>query len=223
MCVTNDGVPTACIHHILVLNVTQASPAEPAKANTTHCSIKTDHQVSISNNLMATSSSELDQTTEKPPTIASIPTAVVNAINGCRNRRVRITLDTGATISTITESLASHLKLKCLPQQTTISGTGGDEVSRSFVKVQLQSIHDSTKVREFTLSVLSKLPPIQPPLRKKELAEDPNVKGLQLADPDFGGSLDVLVSSTLASVYKETLNTMIHLTCCSSLPSLDGQ
>ncbi len=155
---------------------------------------KDDPQASASNNLMVTSSSKLDQTTEKPPTIASIPTAVVNAINGCRDRKVRIALDTGATISTITESLASHLKLKRFPQRTTISGTGGDEVSKSFVKVHLQSTHDPDQIREFTLSVLSKLPPIQPPVGKQELAEDPNVKDLQLADPDFGGSLDVLLS-----------------------------
>ena len=43
--------------------------------------------------------------------------------------------------------------------------------------------------------MVSKLPTAYPPIRKEDIATDPHLKDLQLADPAFGGPLDVLVGS----------------------------
>ncbi len=45
------------------------------------------------------------------------------------------------------------------------------------------------------LSVIPKLPTAYPPLRREDIATNPHLKDLELAGPDFGGPLDVLVSS----------------------------
>ena len=49
-----------------------------------------------------------EKVTAAPPTIAFMNTALVDAINGAKNCRARIALDTGGSSSLITESLASH-------------------------------------------------------------------------------------------------------------------
>ena len=135
------------------------------------------------------------KSTIAPPTVAFLNTALVNAINGGRSQRARIALDTGASSSLITESLASHLKLKRYPKRLVIEGAYGGGTSRHYVQVQLQSTHNSGKSVTLKLSVIPKLPTAYPPLRREDIATNPHLKDLELAGPDFGGPLDVLVGS----------------------------
>ncbi len=114
---------------------------------------------------------------------------MVDATNGSRSCRARIALDTGASSSLITESLASHLKLKRYPKRLIIEGAYGGGTSRHYVQVRLQSVHEPEKSVILTLSVVPKLPTAYPLVRKDNIATDPHLKDLQLADPEFGGPL----------------------------------
>ena len=122
-------------------------------------------------------------------------TALVDAINGARNRRAQIALDTGASSSLITESLTSHFKLKWYPQYLLIEGAYGGGTSRHYVQANLRSIHNSSKSVTFRISVVSRWPTANPPIRREYIATNPHLNDLQLADPAFGGPLDVMVVS----------------------------
>ncbi len=99
----------------------------------------------------------------------------------------RVALDTGASVSLITEALASHLQLKRYAQRIALEGTYGTEVSKHYIQATLKSLADDSKSITLELSVVSKLPRANPPLRKEEVMTYPRIKGLALADPDLGG------------------------------------
>ena len=152
-----------------------------------------DKNSTPSSNGVAVTSATADSVTKEgvtdPPTLAFLYTALVDATNGSRSCRARIALDTGASSSLITESLASHLKLKRYPKRLIIEGAYGGGTSRHYVQVRLQSVHEPEKSVILTLSVVPKLPTAYPPVRKDDIATDPHLKDLQLADPEFGGPL----------------------------------
>ncbi len=112
-----------------------------------------------------------------------------------RKRSARIALDTGASSSLVTKALASHLKLKRYPQRLIIEGAYGGGMSKHYVQTTLQSAYDPTKQVTLRLSVVTKLPTAYTPLRKEDIATDLHIKNLQLADPEFGRPLDVLIGS----------------------------
>ncbi len=105
----------------------------------------------------------------------------------------RIAIDTGATSSLISEALASHLQVKRHPHRLAIEGACGNGVSKHYVQVTFQSNVDSKRSTTVRLSVIPKLPSAHPPLRKEDIAANPHVRDLPLADPDFGGPLDALI------------------------------
>ena len=193
---------TNCLHPSYTCNNCQSSYTCKHCKQRHHSLLHRDEQDKSTTavNCLGASPTLAERTTDEkvtvaPPTIAFLNTALVDAINGARNRRARIALDTGASSSLITESLASHLKLKRYPQHLLIEGAYEGGTSRHYVQANLRSIHDSSKSVTFRLSVVSKLPTTYPPIRKEDIATDPHLKDLQLADPAFGGPLDVLVGS----------------------------
>jgi len=146
--------------------------------------------------LIASQKTEKKTSTTGPrPTVAFLHTAIVTAVNGDRNCTARAALDTGAASSLISESLASQLKLKRHSQRLTLSGAYGEGVSKHWVQLSLRSRHDPALSVDLILSVIPKLPNAYPPNRKEEIAATPHLKDLQLADPDFGGALDLLIGS----------------------------
>ncbi len=132
---------------------------------------------------------------EAPPVIAFLHTALVKAKNGNRECHARIALDTGSSSSLITEALASQLKLKRYPQRLSLTGAYGGGLSKHYVKLDFQSLHDESQQVTIKLSVVSRLPNAYPPNRKDEIAAVPHLKDLTLADPAFGGPLDALIGS----------------------------
>ena len=68
-------------------------------------------------------------------------------------------------------------------------------MSKHYVQTTLQSAYDPTKQVTLRLSVVTKLPTAYTPLRKEDIATDLHIKNLQLADPEFGRPLDVLIGS----------------------------
>jgi len=166
-------------HHTL-LHMDDSPSATPQSAST----------------LMSTPSSSTPITTkEEPPKIAFLHTALVQAVNGDRDCTARAALDTGSSSSLVTEKLASQLRLKHHPQRLSLSGAYGEGTSKHHVSVTLRSLHDSTQTITFKLSVIQRLPQAFPPNRKEEIAAVPHLKDLTLADPAFGGPLDILIGS----------------------------
>ncbi len=160
----------------------------------------TESETTKTINLLGTSASVVDATEKvatsvAPPTIAFLNTAVVKAVNGSRHRPARAALDTGAASSLITEGLTSHLKLKRYPQRSIIEGAYGGGTSRHYVQATLQSSSDANQTLTLRLSVVPKLPAAHPPKRQEDILNEQYIKDLTLADPDFGGPLDVLIGS----------------------------
>ncbi len=132
---------------------------------------------------------------ETPPTLAFLHTAMVKAVNRDRDCSARVAFDSGSASSLITETLATQLKLKRHHQRLNLSGAYGEGTSIHFVTVTLNSLHDPDQSITLKLSVIPRLPHAFPPNRKEEIAAVPHLQDLQLADPSFGGPLDILVGS----------------------------
>ncbi len=146
--------------------------------------------------LMATPMPENSALTrDDPPQIAFLHTAIVKAINGDHDCMARVAFDTGSASSLVTETLAAQLKLKRHHQRLSLSGPYGEGTSLNFVSITLHSIHDPNQFISLKLSVVPKLPQAFPPNRRVEIAAVPHHKDLQLADPAFGGPLDILIGS----------------------------
>ncbi len=144
--------------------------------------------------LIATSSSKtLETEAILPPDITFLNTAMVTAINGSRSCMAHIAIDTGAKSSLISEALASHLKVRRHPHRLAIERACSNGVSKHYIQVTFQSNVDPIRSTTVRLSVIPKLPSTHPQLRKDDIAANPQVKDLQLADPDFGGPLEALI------------------------------
>ena len=77
------------------------------------------------------------------------------------------------------------------------------------MQTNLQLNFDPQQEVTLRLSVVTKLPAAHPPKRKKEILDEPYFKKLQLADPDLGGALDVIIGSLDA--YWEHSNIIQHM------------
>ncbi len=142
------------------------------------------------------SSNSSIEDTEEPPRGVFLHTAIAKAIHGDRESTVRLALDTGASASLITENLASSLHLKRYSRRQMISSAVGEEVSKYFVKLQLQSTTDPTKTIVIKGNVVKSLPTLQAPTNISAIKAEPHLQGLQLADPSFGGHIDILLGGT---------------------------
>ena len=130
-----------------------------------------------------------------PPDLHFVDTAIVNVVNGDRQQPARAALDSGAGVSLMTESLASHLKLQRYPQHIIVEEAYGEGSSKHFVQATLQSLDDPTAAITLKLAVMPKLKASQPPYSKQDILNDKSLKDLQLADSELGGLLDLLICS----------------------------
>ncbi len=127
---------------------------------------------------------------------ALLSTALTLASNGDYRQKARALLDSGASISLMSERLASSLKLKRYPQRLQIAGVTGGAVSKYHVFVDLASLHSTdadNKVR-VKCHVVPLLQSIRPPRNPPELLNLPCINGKQpVADPALGGEIDLLL------------------------------
>jgi len=131
--------------------------------------------------------------TQSPPQVTFLATVMVNTVNGARESVARAALDTGATSSLVTEALAARLKLKRYPRRLTIAGACGGFVSKHFVELTLQSTLDTVSSITIKFNVVKSLPSAPAPTNKEDIKEEAHLRGLPLADPNFGGQLDILL------------------------------
>ncbi len=130
------------------------------------------------------------------PPSALLSTALTLASNGDYRQKARALLDSGASISFMSERLASSLKLKRYPQRLQIAGVTGGAVSKYHVFVDLASLLSTdadNKVR-VKCHVVPLLQSIRPPRNPPELLNLPCINGKQpIADPALGGEIELLL------------------------------
>ena len=117
----------------------------------------------------------------------------------CFSPRIRVAIDMGATSFLISEKLASHLRLRHHPHRLQITGACGKGVSKHFVELTLQSLHDEQQILTTKFSVVGHLPAAPSPTNNNQVKNEPHLRGLQLADPHFGGSLKILIGGWIAT------------------------
>jgi len=121
------------------------------------------------------------QENQTPPRVSFLHTARAKASLAGRTSDVRLILDTGASSSLVTESLASRLKLKRHPRRLNITGACGGGVSRHFVELTLRSIHNDEDTFTTKLNVVKSLPSAPPPADIEAVKAEAHLKGLPLA------------------------------------------
>ncbi len=124
-----------------------------------------------------------------------IHTAMVTVTNGARSMTVRAGIDTCSLSCVITERVASHLQLERSPLRATMAGATSNSPLKHCVSVKVCPTFPSNDYVELTMAVHSKLPPATPPPNPEEFINNPILKGLQLADADFGGRIDILIGT----------------------------
>ena len=101
-------------------------------------------------------------------------------------KSTRSLMDSGASISRITSSLAQELQAKLSPCEFSISGVGGETVSKHVTNVTLSSaFHDDGDSITVQCHVVEKLVETQPCCNLSSINQLPCLEGKQLADPGF--------------------------------------
>ncbi len=123
---------------------------------------------------------------------------MVAAFHDDRTRKVRALLDTGATLSVISESLANALKLPRKSEKLILDGFGDLVKSKHYVQVDLRSCYPEGTPESFSVKchVVSTLPYLRPPFHPKSILQLPCIKDkAPIADPELGGTLDLLLGA----------------------------
>ena len=135
--------------------------------------------------------------------IASLYSAIV-AFN-CDGQTVlaRALLDTGASLSMMTESLATSLQLPRNHDPIPVSGIVGTTRCKHTVKSDVCSVDYRFKLPNVTFIVIPSLKPLNKPNKVTEILKMPELRHFSLADSDLGGKVDLLLgvkpSSTLTT------------------------
>lgn len=130
------------------------------------------------------------------PVASLLSTALTMAVNGNLRQKARALLDGGASLSLITERLASGLRLQRHSHLLHITGVNGTSVSRYFVCLKLLSVHPTEVPDSITVKchVVSELTFLHPPENPAELLELPCIRDQKpIADPALGGAIDLLL------------------------------
>ncbi len=93
-------------------------------------------------NMMAIQQAHPMESALDPHNDVFLHTTLVNASHQGRTIQMRVAIDTGATSSLISVKLTSHLRLKRHPRRLQITGACGKRVSKHFMELTLQSLHD---------------------------------------------------------------------------------
>ncbi len=147
------------------------------------------------NSLMAVADKKAPETMIRsgPSTVTFLHTAIVKAVQGDRETDIRLALDTGASTSFISEKVASQLRLKRQHRRVTVSKSGTSEVSNHYVKVTMRSILQPATIMEVYPQVVKHLPHLSAPREVEAIKAETHLQDLPLADPQFGGQLDLLL------------------------------
>lgn len=124
-----------------------------------------------------------------------IGTAIARMTVGNRSLPVRVALDPGSTHTLISENITMQLKAHRLPVELLMTTTVAEARIKHAAKFELSSILSPDKSVEFTAAISPSLPPTNKPAKPEEVAKNPLLAGLHLADSDFGGDIDVLVGT----------------------------
>ncbi len=167
-------------HNTLLHRFSSNSSSTPAPTTNFMAVDQSDHPASLAD-------------PKAPPQVSFLHTAITKAIHEDRESTIRVAFDTGASSSLITENLASRLRLKRHPWRITITGACGDGVSKHFVELTLQSTIDDSNSITTKLNVVKRLPSVPSPSNLDQVKAEAHLQGIPLADPEFGGPLDVLL------------------------------
>ncbi len=194
-------------HHTLLhreQTPTNQQPSTTQQVSTNQQPSSNNQQASTNQPPTVTSSSVVTTTTNEEgnvshvntPQIALLSTAIALVSSGSYRQRARALLDSGASITLISERLASSLSAKRHHQRLQIAGVTGGAVSRSYVEVTLKSVyqtnhHDSVSIK---CHVVPKLQSLQPPRNPQCLLKIPCIQNKSpIADPHLGGEIDLLL------------------------------
>ena len=131
---------------------------------------------------------------------ALLPTALVEVANGPRSQKGRLLFDSGASVSLMTESMASHLCLQRHSANLHVDGINGDSRIKHYVHATLSSLYYPDRNINVKFYVIKKIPATISPKNPKAMLKDPPWCNLvEMADPALGGHVDILVSSVVSS------------------------
>ena len=120
-----------------------------------------------------------------------------------RSMLVRTLLDSGSTLSLITNKVAKHLALKKLDTKMAVSALGDvvTETSCPLTPVTISSLHKEGWSHEMTAVITQKISGYLPMQGASGVRDLPNIKGLDLADPYFDspGRIDMLLGEDVLS------------------------
>ena len=174
------------LHHTLI-HSDQFFRSTPPENASTNLSTTTRSETVVSSNVA---------TEEKSTSLLMTCQVLVQSPNG-NTIKARALLDTGSTVSLVTERIAQSLRLHRTPNNVTVAGVAGSTggSSRSTVSLQLSPLfspNDKMSVTALTIQKITSELPLQPVIHHQHWK---HIKGLQLADPQFNepGRVDILL------------------------------
>jgi len=122
-------------------------------------------------------------------------TVTLTLDNAGRSAKARAVLDSGAAISSMSEKLASDLKLKRFSHNLIIDGPFSNHTSKYFVMTSLLSHCRSYQSEPIKFAVVPRIKAVPAPANRDEIIRHPELALSNLADPDLGGEVDLYIGN----------------------------
>ena len=124
-----------------------------------------------------------------------IHTALVTL--SAKNRKItaRAALDNCSTHSIVSEYIASYLQPERKPVDIVMKGTVAESKISHWATLDVSTVHPSAVSIPVGVAIAPTLPAATPPEKPQEVAKHKLLQGLSLADPQFGGQLDVIIGT----------------------------
>ncbi len=123
----------------------------------------------------------------------SLYSAVVVLRHGGRTVHARALLDGGAAIPLITEKLATDLQLPRTHDPTTVAGIAGTTQCKFTVSTAINSMDEKFESEPISFTVIPSLDSLNTPQNRSQLLRNPLLRHYNLADPDLGGRVDLVL------------------------------
>ncbi len=131
---------------------------------------------------------EKDTETPRPKT-SSLNTLLVQIKNKGKTVRTRLAIDSGSGVSLMNDSLVNQLGLKKFPSSLPMKGMFTTQGYSHFcVTASLCSIYTNYVHSPIVFAVVPDTPPTYPPATRTKILKHPAIQGLQLSDPELGGT-----------------------------------